>query len=216
MTRIMLVDDHAIFRVGLRVVIDAEDDCEVVAEASSGEGALAKLDEARPDIVVLDISLAGGMNGLQVAREILSTRPAISVIVLSMHEEIDRVREALSLGVSAYVLKGSDVDDVVEAIRKVGKGQRYLSPALAEQAFDLLTNPDGPKTPRVPGLTERESQVIILVAEGATSAQIGERLFISTRTVETHRANAMRKLCLRNQADVVRWALKRGLIGDED
>jgi two-component system response regulator NreC len=216
MTRIMLVDDHAIFRVGLRVVIDAEEDCQVVAEASSGEEALTKLDEARPDIVLLDIGLSGRIDGLEAARQILSARLELSIIIVSMHSEIRRVKEALSLGAAAYVLKGSDLDDVVEAIGKVLKGQRYLSPALAEQAIDLLINSDQLPTPRVPGLTDRESEVMVFVAEGSTSAEIAKKLFISVRTVETHRANAMRKLSLRNQADVVRWALKEGLIGDED
>lgn len=214
-TRIMLVDDHAIFRMGLRALIDAQDDCEVVAEASTGEGALAHLDQDAPDMVVLDIGLAGAFNGLETARRMRAKCPEMAIIILSLYDDDAHVQEAINSGASAYVLKASDPEDVIRAIQSIRRGHRYLSPALSDRAIATFGDAPPPAATAIHGLSPRESEIMHHVARGRTSAEIGALLFISPRTVDTHRASCLRKLGLKNQAEVVLWAVRQGILSPD-
>jgi DNA-binding NarL/FixJ family response regulator len=213
---IILVDDHAILRQGLKAVLEQEPDMKIVAETGSGPAAVRLVESLRPDVIVLDLDLPG-INGLEVARQIRQGRSRTKVIILSMFSKEAYVGEALNQGASGYVIKDSGARDLVQAIRQALKGGLYLSPPLSKEAIEAYTqkameqNLDLYET-----LTDRERQVLPLAAIGKNNAEIGEQLVISARTVEIHRSKVMRKLGLKTQADLTRFALRRGLIPLED
>ncbi|MBN1145691.1 MAG: response regulator transcription factor [Anaerolineales bacterium] len=213
---IVLVDDHAILRQGLRALLEQEPDMKIAAEAGSGPEALRLVESLRPDVVVLDLELPG-INGLEVARLIHQGRSQARVVILSMFAKEAYVGEALNQGACGYVLKDSGARDLVQAIRHAIQGKLYLSPPLSEQAIEAYTqkamaqNLDLYET-----LTGRERQVLPLAALGKSNAEIGEQLLISARTAEIHRARVMRKLGLKTQADLTRFAVRRGIIPIDD
>jgi DNA-binding NarL/FixJ family response regulator len=210
----VLADDHQIVRQGLRALLEGEHGCEVVAEAADGLTALQLILDLKPVLAVLDVQLPD-LNGLEVARRLQTQAPDTRVIMLSMHADEAYVLEALRYGVSGYVLKGDATTDVVSAVRAAMEGRRFLSAPLAERAIDAYAQrPDPAEQPvdRYELLTAREREVLQLAAQGLGNAQIGERLAISARTAETHRANFLRKLRLTSQTDLVRFAIQRGLI----
>ncbi len=210
--RILLVDDHTLVRQSLRNFLETEPDFELVGDAENGLAALRMIEKHRPDIVLLDLQMEG-LNGLEVLRRARSRFPRTRVLVLSMHQDSSYVVRALKNGASAYVLKHSDVKDLVHAVREVVAGRNYLSPPFSQAAIEAYMNKTASKTKTSYDLlTNREKEVLQLVAEGNTNQQIGKRLFIGTRTVETHRAHVMEKLSLQNQAELVRYAVKWGLI----
>ncbi len=209
---LILADDHDVVRLGLRRLLEAETDLNVIGEASDGLQVLPMVERLRPDILVLDLVMPG-LNGLEVVRQVKKRVPKTHVIVLSMHANEAYVFEALRNGAVAYVLKGSNGSELVQAIRSVLAGQRYLSPPLSERAIQTyIEKAEGVALDTYDRLTSREREVLQLAAEGHANAEIAERLFISRRTVETHRANLFQKLGLRSQTDLVRFALRRGII----
>ena len=216
MTTILLADDHRIVRQGLRALLEAEPDFSLVGETGDGLEAIQLAERLQPDVIVLDLMMPG-INGLEATRQISDNCPQTRVVILSMHADEAYVLEALRNGASGYVLKDSSADDLVRAVREVEAGRRYLSPPLSERAIEAYTR-KAEETSLDPyeKLTNREREVLHLTAEGHSSTEIAERLSISSRTVETHRANMMRKLDLRSQTDLIRYALKRGIIPMEE
>jgi two-component system response regulator NreC len=216
MTTILLADDHRIVRQGLRALLEAEPDFSLVGETGDGLEAIQLAERLQPDVIVLDLMMPG-INGLEATRQISDNCPQTRVVILSMHADEAYVLEALRNGASGYVLKDSSADDLVRAVREVEAGRRYLSPPLSERAIEAYTR-KAQETSLDPyeKLTNREREVLHLAAEGHSSTEIAKRLSISSRTVETHRANMMRKLELHSQTDLIRYALKRGIIPMEE
>jgi DNA-binding NarL/FixJ family response regulator len=209
---IVLADDHPLVRRGIRAAFEAEEDLEIVGEAGDGLQALRLAERLQPDVLVLDLVMPG-LNGLDALPALAQRCPRTHVVVLSMHAEEGFVRQALRGGACAYVLKGCDPEVLVLAVREAAAGRHYLSPPLSDRAIEayLQSARAAPPEPHE-SLTPREREVLQLAAEGHTGAEIGRRLSISPRTVEMHRANLMRKLGLRTQTDLIRYALRRGLI----
>ncbi len=211
-TTIVLADDHRIVRQGLRVLLTAEADFKVVGEAGDGREALELVKRLNPDVLVLDLMMPG-LNGLEVARQLNKQASKVGVVVLSMHDDEGFVLEALANGVSAYVLKDSNSSDLVQAVREVAAGRRYLSPPLSDRAIETYQQMAKIGTmDRHETLTLREREVLQLSAEGYTSSEVAARLGISTRTAETHRSHLMHKLGLHTQSDLIRYAIRRGII----
>jgi DNA-binding NarL/FixJ family response regulator len=212
MINVLLADDHHIVRQGLRALLESEPHFRLVGEAGDGIEAVRLAERLRPDVLITDMMMPG-LNGIEVTRQVAKNVPKTRIIILSMYADEAYVFESLKSGASGYVLKDSRVSDLIEAVREVVAGRRYLSPPLSERAVELYIQkveslPDDPYEM----LTTREREVLQMVAEGRTSAEIASRLFISTRTAEGHRANLTRKLGLQNHTDLVRFALKRGLL----
>jgi DNA-binding NarL/FixJ family response regulator len=210
--RVLLADDHAVVRRGLRLVLDAEPDLEVVAEAGDGAEAVAQALAADIDLVIIDISMPR-MTGLQAVRELHSRRPDLRILILSMHENEQYLYEALKAGASGYVLKTVVDRDLVEACRAAMRGESFLYPGamtpLIEEFLHRARN-DEPLRDEV--LTARELEVVKLIAEGYSSQQIAEALVISEKTVERHRANILEKLGMHDRVELTRYAIRRGLI----
>lgn len=212
MVDIVLADDHHIVRQGLRHLLEAEADFHIVGEAADGLEAVEMVEQLQPDILVLDLMMPG-LGGLDVTRQVKQRVPDTNVIILSMYSTEAYVLEALKNGAFGYVLKKSTGDDLVRAVREVTAGRRYLSPPLSELAIEAyIQKANQPEQDSYELLTDREREVFHLVAEGHTSAEIADRLSISSRTVEMHRSNLMRKLDLDNQTELVRYAIRRGIL----
>jgi DNA-binding NarL/FixJ family response regulator len=211
-TRILLADDHTIVRQGLRFILDSEPDLEVVAEASNGNEAVARALKDDIDLAVLDIAMPT-MTGLQAARELSRRRPELKMLILSMHDDEGYLYEALKAGTAGYVLKSVADRDLVEAVRAAMRGEPFLY-AGAERALvrDYVQRARaGDELPEDP-LTPREQQIVKLIAESNTNRQIAELLTISEKTVETHRANILEKLGMRDRVELTRYAIRRGLV----
>lgn len=212
MITIFLADDHTVVRQGLRKVLESEAELSVVGEAGSGLDVVDAVDALKPDILLLDLGLPG-LHGLEVIRRVAHRTPATRVLVLSMHANDEYVIGAFRNGASGYLLKGADAAELVIAIRRLASGTYYVSPAVSEQVVNaLLENPPAVTDDPYEALSAREREVFQLMAEGYSNAGIASRLFISGRTVETHRANVLRKLGLRSQTAIVRYAVRRGLL----
>src|SRR5690349_10189754 len=210
MPNILLADDHNIVRQGLRALLQIEPLFRLVGEASDGIEAVRLAERLKPDVLITDVMMPG-LNGLEVTRQVTKSLPHTRIIILSMYTNDAYVFEAFRNGALGYVLKDSQAADLIQAVREVVAGRRYLSPPLSERALELYMR----KVESVPDdpyelLTTREREVLQMVAEGRTSGEIANRLFISPRTAEGHRANLMRKLGLQTHADLIRFALKRG------
>jgi len=213
---IVLADDHPVVRLGLRALLEAEPDFELLGEAADGLEVAPLVERLRPNVLVLDLIMPG-INGLDVTREVTRKWPETKVIILSMHATEGYVLDSLRNGASAYVLKGSHATDLVQAVREVAAGRRFLSPPLSERAVEVYARSAERATLDLyDTLTTREREVFHLAADGYSSADIASRLFVSPRTVETHRANLMRKLGLRTQTELVRYALRRGIVRLEE
>ena len=212
MVTLLLADDHAVVRLGLRRLLEAEPDFRVVAEVADGLQVVSETERLHPDVLVLDL-VKPGLNGIEVIRQVKRRSPRTRILVLSMHANEAYVFEALRNGAAAYVLKGSTGTELMEAVQAVLAGRRYLSPPLSEHAIQAyVEKAEGVTSDAYDTLTTREREVLQLAAEGQTNAEIASRLFISRRTVETHRTNVCQKLRLRTQTDLVRYALRRGII----
>jgi two-component system response regulator NreC len=208
---IVLADDHAVVRAGLRMLLDAEDGMRVVAEAGDVPDAIRYTRAHRPRVLILDLNMPGAdTSSLEALPAILQGSPQTRVAVLTMQEDPQFAREALSSGASAYVLKEAADSELVEAVRRAAAGDTYLTPRLGAQLAATPPMPAGPPD----DLTERELQVLQLIALGHTNADIGGQLFLSTRTVESHRAHIQQKLRLSTRAELVRYALDHGLMTD--
>ena len=207
--RVMIVDDHAVVRSGLRLVIEREEGLEVAGEAGTAEDAVRSIERVRPTLVLMDLEMPG-MGGLEGTRRLHDLHPDIPVVVLSMHGEADDVRRAFEAGASGYVLKTAVDDDLIRALRAVSAGERYLHPSLGA----VLAQP-----PRARGgvdeLSPREREVLRLLALGHTNQEIAQDLYVSVRTVESHRAHIMTKLRATTRAEMVRHAIVGGLLDEE-
>jgi DNA-binding NarL/FixJ family response regulator len=211
-TRILLADDHVVVRKGLRMVLDAEPDFQVVAEASDGSEALERGLGEDVHLAILDVSMPR-LTGIQAARELARRKPDLRILILSMHDNERYFFEALRAGASGYVLKAAADQDLVEACRATMRGESFLYPdAVTALIRDYLERArDGDLPPDDP-LTPRESEIVKLIAEGHSSKGIAELLVISDKTVERHRANVLEKLGLRDRVDLTRYAIRRGLV----
>ncbi|MDX1435747.1 MAG: response regulator transcription factor [Anaerolineales bacterium] len=210
---ILLVDDHPVVRQGLKALLDSEDNFRVVGEAGEGLEAIQAVEQLTPDVLVLDLMIPN-LNGLEVTRQVNQRFTDTRVILLSMHSNEAYVVEAFKNGASGFVLKDSGAEELVRAINEVSEGRRFLSPPLSERALEIYLQEKTRSESLDPydTLTGREREILHLAAEGHSNAQIAEKLVISPRTVETHRANLMRKLNLRSQSDLIRYAIKRGIL----
>ncbi|MBP8128013.1 MAG: response regulator transcription factor [Candidatus Hydrogenedentes bacterium] len=210
--RLFIADDHAVFRSGLRALLEQEEEFLVVGETGSGVDTLKLLNEKDVDVLLLDISMPG-LPGQRVAREALRAHPGLSIVVLTMHEDEYYLQELLRVGVRGYVLKKSTGSELVQAIRAVHRGNVYIDPTLAGLVVSpYVGRPASRARDPVTLLTPREKEVCTLLAYGHTNAEVAEKLRISDRTVETHRTNIMAKLELKSRADLVRYAIDNGLL----
>jgi DNA-binding NarL/FixJ family response regulator len=207
--RLLVADDHGIMRSGLRLLLDRQPDMEVVAEAADGIEAVELALRERPDICILDVAMPR-MTGLQATVEIRAHAPEVAVLVLSMHDDERYLFEALQAGAAGYVLKREADQALVEAVRAVGRGEPFMTNA-AERSLVREWMADDSTGPQEP-LTLREREVLKLIAEAHTNREIGELLHLSSKTVESHRANLLRKLGMRDRVELVRYAIRRGLI----
>lgn len=211
--RVFIADDHAVFRSGLRVLLEKEPDIEVVGETGNGFDTIRAVSETDLDLLLLDVAMPG-LPGSKVAEAVLKNKPNLDIVVLTMHEDEYYLQEFFRLGVRAYVLKKSTGTDVVQAIRAARKGEQYIDPALAGLVISTYVGKPQkkPKTERLDLMTPRELEVTTLLAYGHTNAEIAEKLCISERTVESHRTNIMAKLEFKSRAELVRFAIENGML----
>jgi DNA-binding NarL/FixJ family response regulator len=212
-TRIVLADDHPIVLGGLRNLIAAESDFDLIGEASSGLAALKLIRERQPDVAVLDISMPE-INGIALGRRLAAELPSVRLLVLTLHEDRAYLRQALDAGIRGYVLKRSAAEGLVHAIRAVMVGGLYVDPAIAERMFE--PSPGRPRRPRgsAPDLTERETAVLRMIALGFTNKDIARQLDIGVKSVETYKARGSEKLGLKTRAELVRYASAQGWLAD--
>ncbi len=209
---VLLADDHPIVRQGLRHLLEAEADMKIVGEASDGLQAVQLAEKFKPNVLVVDIMMPG-LNGLEVLKQMKERSPATCGIVLSMQSADVYVVEALKAGACGYVLKETGPSELVNAVRQVVGGQRYLSPRLSERLIDvLLQNAEKVTADPYETLTNREREVLQMASEGLSTSEIAKRLSISPRTAELHRGKMMNKLGLHNQTELIRYAIKRGIL----
>jgi DNA-binding NarL/FixJ family response regulator len=213
---ILLADDHPIVRRGLRGLLEGEKDWAVVGEASNGSEAVEQVGRLKPAVLVVDLMMPG-IDGLEVIRRVRQLSPQTCVVILSMHANEACVLEALRAGASGYVLKDSTAEELAEAVRQVLAGRRFLSASLSERAIEAYVHKANSGAAREPYdmLTAREQEVLRLAAEGLTNSEIGNRLSISPRTAETHRTNLMRKLGFESPTDLIRFAIRKGILPNE-
>ncbi|MCC6170105.1 MAG: response regulator transcription factor [Caldilineaceae bacterium] len=209
--RLLLVDDHQIVRAGLRMLFAAEPDMEIVAEVGSGLEALEAVAAVRPDVVIMDVAMPG-MNGIEATRKIKELDPNVTVLALTMHEDEQYFFQMLDAGASGYIPKRAAPDDLVAAVRVVAQGNVFLHATLARFLMHDVLQRGGPETHEEDALSAREREVLTLTAEGMTSREIAQRLVISPKTVDRHRENIMAKLNLHSRAELVRYAIERGLL----
>lgn len=207
-TRIVLVDDHTVVRKGIRMILSAQPDLEVVAEAKNGLEAVEEAEKTQPDVVIMDVNMEG-LNGIEGARRIGEISPRTRVLALSMHRDAVYVREMLRAGAKGYLVKDADDDALLDAVRAVARGEAYLSPSVADA---VLTDYRKHVTNPVDLLTAREREVLQLIAEGKTNKDIANQLTLSVYTVEAHRSRLMEKLNLHSTGDLVRFAIRNGFI----
>lgn len=210
--RILIADDHSIVREGVRMILTSQEDFEVVGEAANGREAVDEARKLRPDVVVMDISMPD-VSGIEATRRIRSELPTVQVMGLTMHEDESYVFELLKAGAAGYVLKRAAAEDLVAAVRAAHQGEAFLYPSVAKMVVqDFLQRATAQETATLDGLTDREREVLTLIAEGLTNQEIAGRLFISIKTVQTHRAHIMEKLNLHDRTELVRYAIRKGLI----
>ena len=211
-TRVLLADDHPVVRRGLRDLLDAEPDFEVVAEAADGASAVARALENDVELAILDVTMPR-LTGLQAAAELAQRRPDLRVLVLSMHDDEEYFFQALQAGASGYVLKSVVDRDLIEACRMTMRGEPFVYPGAVKALIrDYVGRVQSGEEPARDPLSRRESEVLKLIAEGHTSKEIAELMVISEKTVDRHRANVLEKLGLRNRVDLTRYAIRRGLV----
>jgi RNA polymerase sigma factor (sigma-70 family) len=216
--RVLLVEDHAIVRQGIRALLDEEPDIAIVGEAADGNQALALAQSLRPEIVLMDLNLPG-LSGIEATRQVLQLLPDVRVLVLSMYDSEEYVFRALRAGASGYVLKQSTSTELVMALRAVAAGSTFLSPGISQILIsDFMRRADAQTTTddALSILTPREREVLELIARGLTNRQIAERLHISIKTVETHRGNMMQKLDAHDRAELIKFAIDSGVISIDE
>jgi DNA-binding NarL/FixJ family response regulator len=218
MIRILIVDDHDLLRAGLRAILEQDPLFTVVGETGDGQEAIRLVAALHPDVVLMDVNLPGGIGGLDAAETIAKDSPGSKVIILTQYENREYIRRALRIGARGYLLKRSVADQLKEAIRAVHGGQRYLHPSVADELVDLVTTGRSIDDAEddYDRLTPREKQVFTLLAEGKTSRDISKYLTISLKTAMTHRTNIMEKLNMHTRSELIRYAIRKGVISSED
>ena len=208
--QILIADDHGVLRAGLRTLLNAEPNLEVIAEASDGNDVLRLASELRPDIVLLDISMPGP-GGIEVTRRLKEMLPELRVLILTAHEDESLLREAVQAGAAGYIIKRAVESELINAIHSVWRGDLYVHPAMTRALLKETSLFPAIPEPSMESLTPREIEVLRLIAKGYTNGQIAKELSLSVRTVESHRANLMGKLELRSRVELVRYAMEHGL-----
>jgi two-component system response regulator NreC len=211
--RLLLVDDHAVVRSGLRMLLENEPDVDIVGEAGTAREALDSLDRVRPNVILMDIGLPD-LSGIDAARQIKALRPEIAIVALTIHEDEEYFFKMLDAGASGYVPKRAAPEELLTAIRAAATGEVYLYPSLAKLLVKdyLSQEPIGREEHALDGLTQREEEVLGHLADGASNAEIAETLSISPKTVARHRENIMRKLNLHSRTELVKYAIRKGII----
>ena len=212
MIRAVVVDDHAVVRSGIKLLLEREEDMEVVGEAGNAKDAIFAARAQKPDVILLDVVMPGE-SGIDVLPRLLTESPETKVLVLSMQDDPNYLREAFAAGASGYVLKEAADEEVVAAVREIANGGRYVHPALGARM--VAAEAEARATAEADPLSEREREVLRLLALGHTNQEIAKMLYISVRTAETHRAHIMQKLRLSSRAELVRYALSQGLIAEQ-
>jgi len=211
--RILLTDDHTLFRQGIRTLLSAEPDLEIVGEAANAFEAVTTAKQARPDVVLMDIGM-NGMSSFEATRQIRKDRPETKVVFLSMYDDEDYLAECVEIGASGYVLKDSPADQLLTAIREVQRGGTYLSPRLLTRLVDgfRVQGHEGVRQPRFGTLTKREREILKMLAEGQSVKEIAGGFDLSVKTVEAHKFNLMRKLDIHNKAQLVTYAIQKKIV----
>jgi len=211
--RVLIADDHAIVREGIRMILAAHDDIEVVGEAADGRETISRVEQLTPDVVLMDIAMPG-LGGLEATMEIMKSHPQTKVLVLTQYDDSEYIYRFLKVGAAGYVLKKAVGSDLVAAVRAVFLGKSFIDPSIADRVIKgYLEHPDAtPDDTLYDRLSDREKTVFRLIAEGYTSRQIADTLSLSIKTVMTHRANIMEKLDFHNRADLIKYAIRLGLV----
>ncbi|MDF1510515.1 response regulator transcription factor [Robertmurraya sp. DFI.2.37] len=214
MIKILLVDDHAVVRMGLKMLLDHHADMEVVGEASEGNEGIEKAHELKPSVVVMDLSMPHGKDGLSATSELKKQLPEVAILILTMHDDEEYLFRAIQAGASGCILKSAPHEELIQAIKSVSNGDAYLHPSatkrLMEEYLSSTREEDGDL---IHLLSDREREVLTLIAKGYSNKEIGEKLAISVKTVETHKGNIMEKLHMKTRPELVAFALKKGLLG---
>lgn len=210
MIRVLVVDDHAVVRAGLRLLLDAEEDIETVGEAGDAREALFEVRSSKPDVILMDVGLGAGKSGIEAAPDVLHEAPGAKVLMLSMQDDPRYVRESFAAGASGYVLKEAADSELVAAVRQVASGTRYVDPVLGARI--AAADAEAERAAEEDPLSDREREVLRLLALGHTNQEIAKTLFISVRTAETHRAHIMQKLRISTRAELVRYAIAQGFL----
>lgn len=214
MITILLCDDHAVVRMGLKMLLNHHPEMEVVAEASEGNEAIKKSLELKPDVILMDLSMPNGKDGLSATSELKKMLPESAILILTMHDDEEYLFRAIQAGASGSVLKSAPHEELLTAIRTVATGEAYLSPAATKKLMEeYLGNVQQGETDTFNLLSDREKEVLALIAKGYSNREIAEQLIISVKTVETHRSNLMEKLQMKTRPELVNIALKKGLLG---
>ncbi|MDI6690148.1 MAG: response regulator transcription factor [Actinomycetota bacterium] len=215
--KVLLADDHAILREGMRLLLEKESDMEVIGEAADGEEAIEKTREFLPDVVVMDIGMPK-LNGLEATRRVKAENPHIGVLVLTIYEDDEYVFNLLKTGATGYLLKKVAASELVNAIRAVHHGELLLSTSIAKKLIDnYIQEPKKPKEKKFcDGLTDREIEILKLIAQGASNKEIAEKLYLSVKTVETHRTHIFRKLDIHDRTQAAAYAIRKGLLDEEN
>lgn len=214
MIRILLVDDHAVVRMGLNMLLNAHPNMEVVGEASEGNEGIKKAEEQRPDVVLMDLSMPHGKDGLSATSELKKILPNTSILILTMHDDEEYLFRAIQAGASGCILKSAPHEELLQAIESVAKGYAYLYPSATKRLMEEYLShmkQDGADSYSL--LSDREKEVLTLIAKGYSNKEIAEKLVISVKTVETHKSKVMEKLQMKTRPELVTYALKKGLMG---
>jgi two-component system response regulator NreC len=216
MIKLCIVDDHAVVRSGLMMLLSAKEDMEVIGEASEGNEAIELALRLHPDVVLMDLSMPHGKDGLTAAKELKQVLPETAILILTMHDDDEYLFRAIHAGASGYILKTAPHDELLTAIRSVAAGNAYLYPTATKRLMieyvDRLRDGEGSS---MEALSDRETEVVSLVAKGYSNKEVAEQLVISVKTVESHKANVMEKLGLKTRPELVKYAMKKGLLNFE-
>ncbi|MBF0707778.1 MULTISPECIES: response regulator [Bacillales] len=214
MIKVLLVDDHAVVRMGLKMLLNSLKDMEVVGEASEGNEGIEKAMETNPDVILMDLSMPHGKDGLSATSELKKQLPHTAILILTMHDDEEYLFRAIQAGASGCVLKSAPHDELVQAIRSVCSGNAYLHPSATKRLMEeYIGNLKQDEMDTYQLLSDREKEVLTLVAKGYSNKEIAEKLVISVKTVETHKGNVMGKLKIKTRPELVSFALKKGLLG---